>query len=69
MIWTLRICNRRLSSGERVGKAEVPVEVLAMTERSIGHVGDDSCECNASTSDHDGPPQEAGKGAAHCQGC
>ena len=34
MIWTLRIRSRRLSSGERVGRAKVPVETLVMTERS-----------------------------------
>ena len=34
MIWTLRIRSRRLSSGEKVGRAKVPVEALVMTERS-----------------------------------
>ena len=34
MIWTLRIRSRRLSSGERVGRAKVPVETLMLTERS-----------------------------------
>ena len=34
MIWTLRIPSRRFSSGERVGRAKVPVETLVMTERS-----------------------------------
>ena len=35
----------------------------------IRYVGDDSCEGDASTSGHDGPPQDAGEGAAHCRGC
>ena len=34
MIWTLWIRSRRLSSGERVGRAKVPMETLVMTERS-----------------------------------
>ena len=34
MIWTLRIRSRRLSSGERVGRAKLPVEALVRTERS-----------------------------------
>ena len=57
MIWTLRLRSRRLSSGERVGRAKVPVEALVMTERS----GNDGCEGDASTSGHDGTPQDAGK--------
>ena len=67
MIWTLRIRSRRLSSGERVGRAKVPVETLVTTERSA--MSTMTAAGDASTSGHDGPPQDAGEGAAHCRSC